>query len=117
MKKAAMAAACCAGALVVLLGGYWCFAPFWQPEYRPVSPDAFSTGEIFQLELNSADADQLQTLPGLGPAKARAILEYREEFTRFYVVEQLILVEGITQQDLALWQDYLYIDDSVQGGD
>ena len=115
-----MAAACCAGALVVLVGGYRCFAPFWQPEYRPVSAEAFSAQELFQVELNTVDAAGLLSLPGMGEAKAQAILAYREDFGWFDAVEQLILVEGVTQQDLNVWSDYVYIDkayiEQLRGG-
>jgi competence protein ComEA len=46
------------------------------------------------VNLNTATEEQLQLLPGIGPAKARSILEYRR--TRpFRTVEELVRVKGI----------------------
>jgi len=47
------------------------------------------------LDLNSASAEELQTLPGIGPAKARAIVAYREAHGPFANVEGLLAVPGI----------------------
>ncbi len=49
-----------------------------------------------QVDINSADATTLaQVLDGVGLAKARAIVEYREQFGKFQSVEQLLEVNGI----------------------
>jgi competence protein ComEA len=47
------------------------------------------------VNINVADMDELQTLPGIGPAKARAIIEYREANGPFQSVDQLENVSGI----------------------
>jgi len=47
------------------------------------------------LDLNSATAEELQTLPGIGPAKARAIVAYREAHGPFANVDALLAVPGI----------------------
>ena len=47
------------------------------------------------LELNTATAEQLMVLPGIGEAKATAIVSYREEVGRFDDVEDLLEVRGI----------------------
>lgn len=48
-----------------------------------------------KINLNQADKNTLMTLPGIGEAKAEAILVYRQEKGRFSSVEELMQVEGI----------------------
>ena len=104
-----MAAVCCAAALAILVGGYLCYAPYWQPGYAPVSPEPPSTEEVFRVDLNRATAAELQSIPGIGEGTARAILDYRDDFGGFIIVDQLILVEGISMDDVNAWREYLYI--------
>ena len=47
------------------------------------------------LDLNQADLAALDQLPGIGPAKAKAILEHREKHGPFLSVEGLDAVPGI----------------------
>lgn len=48
-----------------------------------------------KINLNLADKNVLMTLPGIGEAKAEAILAYRQEKGGFSSVEELMQVEGI----------------------
>lgn len=50
------------------------------------------------VNINRATAEELDTLPGIGPAKARAIIEYRETYGEFQTLEQLMEVKGIGQK-------------------
>jgi competence protein ComEA len=47
------------------------------------------------LDLNRATVAELESLPGIGPSKAKAIVAYREEHKGFASVEQLQEVKGI----------------------
>jgi competence ComEA-like helix-hairpin-helix protein len=55
--------------------------------------------EIRPVELNLATLEELQTLPGIGPRKAEAIIELRKKrpFTR---VTQLLEVKGVGRKTL-----------------
>lgn len=48
-----------------------------------------------RIDLNTADAALLKTLPGIGDAKAEAIISYREKAGSFTEVEDLLKVPGI----------------------
>lgn len=47
------------------------------------------------LDLNTATDRQLETLPGIGPARARAIIAHREQHGPFVAAEELTAVAGI----------------------
>ncbi|MER5882286.1 ComEA family DNA-binding protein [Streptomyces sp. NPDC001941] len=53
------------------------------------------------LSLNSATAEQLDTLPGVGPVLARHIVDYRTEHGGFRSVEELREVNGIGERRFA----------------
>ena len=63
-------------------------------ESTSYSPTGISD-EPAVLDLNTATAEQLMVLPGIGEAKATAIVSYREEVGRFDDVEDLLEVRGI----------------------
>ena len=51
------------------------------------------------VNVNTADAGALaKALNGIGPAKAKAIVAYRDKNGPFKTVDQLAMVEGITQK-------------------
>lgn len=53
------------------------------------------------IDLNTATAEELDTLPGVGPATAQAILDYRGQHGRFRSVDELLEVRGIGDAKLA----------------
>jgi len=64
----------------------------------PASQDAGSQRGLqttAPLDLNSATADQLTELPGIGPATAKAIIDTRKAAGRFRSVDDLLTVKGI----------------------
>jgi competence protein ComEA len=61
------------------------------------------------LNINFATVRQLDSLPGVGPAKAAAILRYREEHGPFTTVEQLGQVPGFGPQALGRLRDRLTV--------
>lgn len=54
------------------------------------------------LNLNTAAAEQLESLPGVGPAIAAAIVEHRQRIGGFSSVDGLLAVSGIGPSKLAL---------------
>ena len=64
------------------------------------------------ISLNTATADQLESLPGIGPVYARRIIEYRERCRReqghgFQSVDELLNVDGIGPKRFASIRDYV----------
>ena len=55
------------------------------------------------VDLNTSDAETLQTLPGIGPAKAAAIIAYREEHGPFAALQDVASVPGISEQMTEKW--------------
>jgi len=59
------------------------------------------------ISLNSASADQLQLLPGIGPSTAEKILEYRQAHGGFTSVDELLDVKGIGPKKLEKMRPWL----------
>lgn len=53
-----------------------------------------------RIDINTADAAQLQTLNGVGPVTAQRIIDYRNEHGRFSSVDDLLNVSGIGAKTL-----------------
>lgn len=61
------------------------------------------------INLNRANVDELQQLPGVGPATARSIIEYRKTAGGFRKVEDLLNVRGIGPKKFAKMKPYLRV--------
>lgn len=61
------------------------------------------------LDLNTATAEQLQQLPGVGPAAAQAIVNFRAKSGPFRRVEDLLAIRGISQRKLDELRPYVTV--------
>ena len=78
------------------------------PAPPPVQSQVPAEGRI---DLNTASLEELDTLPGIGPARAQAILDYRREHGPFRYVEELVYVDGIGEGILAGLMDLVSVGD------
>ena len=61
------------------------------------------------VNLNTATPEQLDTLPGVGPATAQKILAYRQEHGGFRSVAELDRVSGIGPAKMAALRDHVTV--------
>ncbi len=73
------------------------------------SPTGSTTGAIAPVDLNTATIEQLDTLPGIGPVTAEAILSWRTDNGAFTSVDELLEVSGIGDATLADIEAYVYV--------
>jgi competence protein ComEA len=68
------------------------------------APDINSDQAVIQsnkkLNINTANAQQLDLLPGIGPSLAERIIRYRQENGKFNSIDELLNVSGIGEKKL-----------------
>ena len=66
-------------------------------------------GKAALVNINSADEAQLTALQGIGPTKAKAITQYRQEHGPFKTVDDLKKVSGIGEKTLAALKPFITV--------
>lgn len=81
-----------------------------QPSQPPRSSDSQPGPSIYQpYDINTADQAALESLPGIGPAKAQAIIQYRKDHGSFASLDDLLNVPGIGPSILDKIRPYLIV--------
>jgi len=70
------------------------------PRAFELSPPALAVPQAAYVNVNTAGMEELDRLPGVGPATAQKIIDYRSRIGRFTSVEQLEEVKGIGPKKL-----------------
>jgi competence ComEA-like helix-hairpin-helix protein len=63
-----------------------------------------------RINVNTASAGELETLPGIGRALAERIIEHREKFGPFRRPEHLIIVRGISDKRFRALRDLVTVE-------
>ncbi len=67
------------------------------------------------VNLNTATASQIATLPGVGEKAAQRIIEYREKNGGFKKIEELMNVKGIGEKSFLKLKPLITVGDNKQG--
>ena len=70
---------------------------------------AKKTPPVAPLDLNTATAAQFAQVPGIGPATAKAIVQFRQKSGPFQRVEDLLAIRGISARRLDQIRPYVTV--------
>jgi competence ComEA-like helix-hairpin-helix protein len=99
VRKTARLRVFCVGLAILIFAGVLCTAGAQGKKTPPAKP----------LDLNSATPAQLEQLPGVGPATAQAIVQFRSKSGPFRRVEDLLAIRGISQRRLNQLRPYVTV--------
>ncbi|MDP9222341.1 MAG: helix-hairpin-helix domain-containing protein [Actinomycetota bacterium] len=74
-----------------------------------VSSGVSPSPSVAVVDINTADEAALETIPGVGPVTANAILDYRSRIGHFSAIEQLLDVNGIGPATIENIRPYISI--------
>lgn len=114
MEKEAVQTRILIGVALLLAAALFAYQAFFVPEVtRPVvvsvASEPASSSPAWPVDLNTAGLEQLDTLPGVGPVTAQAILDYREENGPFQAVDDLVNVYGIGEKTVEKLREYVVV--------
>src|SRR6266478_650477 len=61
------------------------------------------------ININTANSEELQQVPGIGPATAEKILQMRKSYGAFKSVDDLLSIEGLGKKRLEKMRKYLTV--------
>ena len=82
-----------------------------QPTQAPTAATkpAMTLENMAPININTASQEMLELLPGIGPKKAAAIIQYRQEIGGFRCVEELLEVSGIGEKTFEKLLPYITV--------
>ena len=81
-------------------------------EETPPAEEAPPTGEVSGdglVDLNSAGAEELMTLNGIGETRAAAIIQFREQNGPFASIEEIMMIPGIKEGIFSRIKDQIVV--------
>lgn len=74
-----------------------------------VAPAATKKPPLKPVNINTANAEELQQVPGIGPATADKILQMRKSYGAFKSVDDLVSIKGLGKKRLEKMRKYLTV--------
>jgi competence protein ComEA len=75
----------------------------------PIIQGEKSDSDETKINLNSGTLEEFETLPGIGPAKAAAFVQYREENGPFIKIEDIKNISGIGDKTFEKLKEYIFV--------
>lgn len=63
----------------------------------------------YPININTASAETLAHLPGIGPVLAQRIVEHRTDHGEFTIIEEIMDVSGISETRFSQIKDYITV--------
>lgn len=79
-------------------------------ENLPNPSGALGQTDNGKVNINTADATQLETIPGIGPSKSAAIIDYRETNGPFKTIDDIKSISGIGEKTFEKLKEKITID-------
>ncbi len=76
-------------------------------EYSEISEGSYDS--IFPIDINTATAEELQLIPGIGPATSKLIIDFRNELGTVLDFDEFLAVDGIGTKTVEKLKKYCTI--------
>ena len=77
--------------------------------YESISESSKTEENIFPLNINTATEEELQLIPDIGPATAKLIIEYRNEYGTIVSFDELLSINGIGEKTVEKLKNFCKI--------
>lgn len=91
-----------------VVDGQQIYIPSKDEVVKGTSPTSMKV-ESTLVNINTANMEELMTLPGIGESKAKSIIKYREENQGFQSIDEIKKIEGIKDGVFRKIQDFISI--------
>lgn len=72
-------------------------------------PEAISVSSQ-AVNINTADVNELQRIPGIGPVLAKKIADHRDRYGPFRRPEEILIIDGVSEKRFREFRSYILIE-------